>query len=146
VTAVAASSSEISPAPPAAALWAGRDSFLSIATLQISVACCVICDRVYHFVIAVRREKQSEPHRVKYWETIADDLSKASWSWGCVSALDSAGRTIWIADAHRDDGKHAQGASRTGHQCEPHLRPRQLPLHMIEKTWPSSLNGARCPA
>jgi hypothetical protein len=23
----------------------------------------------------------------------------------CVSALDSAGRTIWIADAHRDDGK-----------------------------------------
>jgi hypothetical protein len=32
-------------------------------------------------------------------------LSKAGWSWGCVSALDSDGRTIWIADAHRDDGK-----------------------------------------
>ena len=28
-----------------------------------------------------------------------------SWSWGCVSAIDSNGRTIWIADAHRDDGK-----------------------------------------
>jgi hypothetical protein len=27
------------------------------------------------------------------------------WSWGCVSAIDSNGRTIWIADAHRDDGK-----------------------------------------
>jgi hypothetical protein len=27
------------------------------------------------------------------------------WSWGCVSAIDSQGRTIWIADAHRDDGK-----------------------------------------
>ena len=26
-------------------------------------------------------------------------------SWGCVSAIDSNGRTIWIADAHRDDGK-----------------------------------------
>jgi hypothetical protein len=26
-------------------------------------------------------------------------------SWGYVSALDSEGRTIWIADAHRDDGK-----------------------------------------
>ena len=36
---------------------------------------------------------------------IADNLSKAGWSWGCVSALDSNGRTIWIVDAHRDDGK-----------------------------------------
>jgi hypothetical protein len=24
---------------------------------------------------------------------------------GCVSAIDSSGRTIWIADAHRDNGK-----------------------------------------
>jgi hypothetical protein len=30
---------------------------------------------------------------------------KAGWSWGCVSAIDSNGRTIWIADAHRDNGK-----------------------------------------
>src|SRR6266576_482337 len=43
--------------------------------------------------------------RVKCWEIIADNLSKAGWSWGCVSALDVQGRTIWIADAHRDDGK-----------------------------------------
>jgi len=43
--------------------------------------------------------------RVKYWEIIADNLSKAGWSWGCVSAIDSNGRTIWIADAHRGDGK-----------------------------------------
>jgi hypothetical protein len=41
---------------------------------------------------------------VKYWEIIADNLSKAGWSWGCVSAIDSSGRTIWIADAHGDDG------------------------------------------
>jgi hypothetical protein len=41
-----------------------------------------------------------------YWEIIADNLSKAGWSWGCVSAIDSNGRTIFIADAHRDDGKH----------------------------------------
>ncbi len=39
-------------------------------------------------------------------ETIADNLSKAGWSWGSVSAIDANGRTIWIADAHRDDGKH----------------------------------------
>ena len=42
---------------------------------------------------------------VKYWEIIADNLSKAGWSWGYVPAIDSNGRTIWIADAHRDDGK-----------------------------------------
>jgi hypothetical protein len=42
---------------------------------------------------------------VKYWEIIADNLSKAGWSWGCVSALDSSGLTIFVADAHRGDGK-----------------------------------------
>jgi hypothetical protein len=42
---------------------------------------------------------------VKNWKIIADNLSKAGWSWGCVSAVDSEGRTIWIADAHRDGGK-----------------------------------------
>jgi hypothetical protein len=42
---------------------------------------------------------------VKYWEIIADNLSKAGWSWGCVSAVDFNGRTIWIAEAHRDHGK-----------------------------------------
>jgi hypothetical protein len=36
---------------------------------------------------------------------IGDNLSKAGWSWGCVSAVDSQRRTIWIADAHRGDGK-----------------------------------------
>jgi hypothetical protein len=33
---------------------------------------------------------------MKYWEIIADNLSKAGWSWGCVSA---------IADVHRGDKK-----------------------------------------
>jgi hypothetical protein len=42
---------------------------------------------------------------VKYREIIADNLSKAGWSWGCVSAVDSQGRTIFVVDAHRDDGK-----------------------------------------
>ena len=31
--------------------------------------------------------------------------SESGWNLGCVSALDWQGRTIWIADAHRDDGK-----------------------------------------
>jgi len=42
---------------------------------------------------------------VNYWEIIADNLRKRGWSLGCVSAVDSEGRTIWIVDAHRDDGK-----------------------------------------
>jgi hypothetical protein len=41
----------------------------------------------------------------KYWEIIADNLSKAGWSWGCVATVDSRGRTIFVTDAHRDDGK-----------------------------------------
>ena len=35
-------------------------------------------------------------HDMKYWELIADNLSKAGWSQGWVSAIDSNGRTIWI--------------------------------------------------
>ena len=41
----------------------------------------------------------------RYWEIIADNLKKAGLSYGCVSAIDSEGRTIWIVDAHRGDGK-----------------------------------------
>ena len=43
----------------------------------------------------------------RYWEIIADKLSKAGWSWGCISAIDSNGRTILVADAHRGDGELA---------------------------------------
>jgi hypothetical protein len=32
-------------------------------------------------------------------------IPKAGWSWVCVSEVDSYGRTIWIVDAHRSDGK-----------------------------------------
>jgi hypothetical protein len=46
-------------------------------------------------------QKRHNLPRLKYWEIIADNLSKAGWSWGCVSALDSGGQLIFIADAHR---------------------------------------------
>jgi hypothetical protein len=39
---------------------------------------------------------------MKYWEIIADNLKKAGWSLGWESAIDSEGRTIWIADALRN--------------------------------------------
>jgi hypothetical protein len=42
---------------------------------------------------------------MNYWEAIADNLSKAGWSWGCVATVDSNGQTIFVADALRDNGK-----------------------------------------
>jgi len=57
--------------------------------------------------VAFANDDFENARRVKYyWEIIADNLSKAGWSWGCVSAIDSNGRTIWIVDAHRDTEKH----------------------------------------
>jgi hypothetical protein len=55
--------------------------------------------------LLTRGEQKGQNLPVKYWELVADTLSKAGWSWGWVSAIDSNGRTIFVADAHRDDGK-----------------------------------------
>jgi hypothetical protein len=58
-----------------------------------------------HIILSLRRggQKRQNASRVKpYWEIIADNLSKAGWSLGWVSAIDSNGRTIWIADMHRE--------------------------------------------
>jgi hypothetical protein len=41
----------------------------------------------------------SEPARIHR------GLKKGGWSLGWVSALDLEGRTIWIADAHCDNGQ-----------------------------------------
>ena len=43
---------------------------------------------------------------------IADNLSKAGWSLDYVSTIDSHGRTIWIADAHHDNGERLLCAPR----------------------------------
>jgi hypothetical protein len=43
---------------------------------------------------------------VKCWEIIADNLSKAGWTWGCVSAINSNGMNyLDCRSAHRDDSK-----------------------------------------
>jgi hypothetical protein len=63
--------------------------------------------------------------RVKYWEIIADNLSKAGWSWGWVSAVASKGRTIWIADAHRGGKRfvvHADEMLTAFIEFEPQIR------------------------
>jgi hypothetical protein len=80
---------------------------------------------------AVWRAKQAESGPVKYWEIIADTLSKAGWSWGCVSAIDSNGRTIWIADAHRDDGKRVVVRVKTTAET----RPSNVTPFVLEGRW-----------
>ena len=49
--------------------------------------------------------KRGTIHRVKYWEVIADNLSKTGWNRRCVSAADSRGRAIFVADAHCSDNR-----------------------------------------
>jgi hypothetical protein len=49
--------------------------------------------------------KNGKIRRVKYWEAIADKLSKAGFSWGCSSEVDSTGRVIFTADAYAPDGR-----------------------------------------
>jgi hypothetical protein len=44
-----------------------------------------------------------------YWELIAVNLSKAGFSWGCIATVDREGRTIFVADAHCDNGKRFVG-------------------------------------
>ena len=41
--------------------------------------------------------------RMKYWEIFADNLSASGWTWGCSSQIDSAGRVLFTADAHRSN-------------------------------------------
>jgi hypothetical protein len=65
-----------------------------------------VAGRLYHFVIAVWRVKETQSGApMKFWEVIADNLSKTGWSWDCVATVDSNGKTIFVADAHRDNGK-----------------------------------------
>ena len=52
--------------------------------------------------VAMCRAKEARCVPVKYSEIIADNLTKQDLAWAGVSALDNAGRTVWIVDAHRD--------------------------------------------
>ena len=47
----------------------------------------------------------AESDCVKYWETIADNLRNPARVWAGSQPSIPRGRTIWIVDAHRDDGK-----------------------------------------
>jgi hypothetical protein len=86
------------------------DGCVAAATVQAKAIAIVKvaqrhCARFVSFYRCCAERKSGRIHRVKYWEIIADNLSKAGWSWGFVSATDSYGRAIFTADAHRGDGK-----------------------------------------
>jgi hypothetical protein len=55
-------------------------------------------------LIALQKQKRHTAAGETMPGIIAANLSKAGWSWA-VSAVDFCGRTIFVADAHRDDGK-----------------------------------------
>jgi len=42
---------------------------------------------------------------LKHWEMIAENLSKAGFSWGCSAEIDSTGRVLFTADAYSRDGR-----------------------------------------
>ena len=60
--------------------------------------------RLVHITLSLLcgEQKRQNAARVKYWEIIARNLKRRGWSYGYVSAVDSNGRTIFVADAHRD--------------------------------------------
>ena len=62
----------------------------------------VIAIRSISFLHCTEKRKTGTIRSVPYWEIIAENLKKAGWSYGYVSAVDREGRAIWIADAHRD--------------------------------------------
>jgi hypothetical protein len=72
------------------------------------------------------------------WKIIADKLSKAGWNLGWVSAVDSEGRTIWIVDAHRDDGKrfvvHADEKLTAGWCVRDRRSSQKLESHLFMMT------------
>jgi hypothetical protein len=76
---------------------------------------------------------------MKYWEIIANNLKKAGWSLGWVSALDLQGRTIWIVDAHRGDGKRfvvqADEKLTAFVQFEPAISTRAKEAWRAKKSW-----------
>jgi hypothetical protein len=49
--------------------------------------------------------KRGRIRRMTYWETIAENLTKAGFSWGCSSETDSSGRVLYTADAYSRDGR-----------------------------------------
>jgi len=62
-------------------------------------------DAIFDFGLRISNKEREREQARLLRTVIADNLSKAGRSLGYVSAIDSNGGTIWIADAQRSDGK-----------------------------------------
>ena len=63
---------------------------------------CLGRDAASKLKFAQRLSYLRYPRRYSYFHSYS---SKSAWSLGWVSAIDSERRTMWIVDAHRDNGK-----------------------------------------
>ena len=54
---------------------------------------------------AAKRRSRTENWEVRVNQSKPKQSQQSGLELGCVSAVDSEGRTIWIVDAHRDDGR-----------------------------------------
>jgi hypothetical protein len=75
---------------------------------------------------------------MKYWEINADNLKKAGFSVGWVSALDVEGGTIWIVDAHREVKRFASKEIPAAWSARLHGR--------IFEAVTATVRGSRCDA
>jgi hypothetical protein len=57
-----------------------------------SASCCI----PFLALLCEGKKRQNSARVKRYWEITADKLSKAGWSWGCIAAIDSDGRTIGL--------------------------------------------------
>jgi hypothetical protein len=78
----------------------------------------------------------------KYWEIIADKLTKAGFSWGCSSLVDSTGRMLFTADAYARNGRRFIILSDERLSAFSELE-RVTGLSLGEKGHHSSVNSAR---
>jgi hypothetical protein len=83
---------------------------------------------------------------------IADNLTKAGWNLGWVSAVDRDGRTVWIADAHRDGKRfvvRANGKLTAFLELESAISAHAKEAWRAKKSWlriaPSQLGGFNNP-
>src|SRR5436305_6508563 len=60
------------------------------------------------------------------WKKIAGKLSKDRWTLGSVATIDSDGRTIFVVDAHREDGKGRKSKQRIYRTCRTALSTSKL--------------------
>jgi len=89
-------------------MWQRSDGAILWLRSKIIVRLELPAAHEYEAKLKAEKDEKANQFRIsdaKYREIIADNLSKAGWSWGWVSAVSSAGRTIWAVDAHRGDGK-----------------------------------------